>query len=75
MAREATSKRIARIAGRILNAEAWDIAGIKWGDIRALAASCLTQREDDGTPHGKVKAAQALAATTRPKRKRRARRG
>lgn len=56
---EKTSKRVARIAARILSSQtsareeitAWDAKGenlihFKWADIRALAASALTQVAD-----------------------------
>lgn len=65
MPNEHTSKRVAKIAGRILAADvpvthAWFTAWtsnnskigsykpmrVTWDDIRALAASCLTQAED-----------------------------
>lgn len=48
---ERTSARVSRIAGKILEmklglldkAEFEITSGLKWADIRALAASCLTQ--------------------------------
>lgn len=56
---ERTSKRVAKIAGRVLalrgrlqvlpSGRLCDYCfgpGIKWSDIRALAASCLTQTAD-----------------------------
>jgi hypothetical protein len=45
MAKEATSKRVARIAAKVLKQK--DLFG---PDILALAASCLTQREPKKKP-------------------------
>lgn len=51
---ERTSRRVARIAGKLLEiklsaedkAEFYIANGFTWADVRALAASCLTQTED-----------------------------
>ena len=56
MRNERTSKRVAKIAGKVLAVRGmskedvyWGggyFTGLKWSDIRALAASCLTQAAD-----------------------------
>ena len=43
---ERTSLRIGQIAARVLAAHSYDQALVNWTDIRALAASCLTQLPD-----------------------------
>lgn len=65
MKNERTSKRIASIAGRILrllegsNTE-WTQLEIKTKDIRALAASALTQRPDNAKAKRKRKSGRSL---------------
>ena len=54
MAKEATSKRVARIAAKVLKQK--DLFG---PDILALAASCLTQREPKAKKPGIGKAGRA----------------
>jgi hypothetical protein len=59
MKNERTSKRVARIAGKVMarrgiaskelmifNDDAYECLNITWSDVRALAASCLTQAAD-----------------------------
>jgi hypothetical protein len=59
MRNEKTSKRVAKIAGKVLalkgvaswyvtvcNEDRHSAVGLTWRDIRALAASCLTQAAD-----------------------------
>ena len=54
MAREKTSARVAAIAARILAEDASAFVSLKWADIRALAASYLTQREPRKRKNGRV---------------------
>jgi len=80
---EKTSANIARIAGRILSAAhrvriaAWTMDGrlflIPWSDIRALAASALTQTEDK-KPKPFTSRAEVRKAVKSLKKKRKAKR-
>lgn len=58
---ERTSARVAKIAGKIVAHKGLDRdyvfpeIGLKWSELRALAASCLTQAPDKPKKKGKAK--------------------